>query len=221
MALSLPPIPGTLIIGIGHKARQGKDTAAKAIIRASGGEAVRYSFAEALRAVARVEHGMTRKDAPLLQYLGTDHYRQRDPDIWVRTLYWQLDEERPAVAIITDVRYPNEMEFVRALGGECWKVERYFPNGTRYVDDSRDPNHISETALDAATWDRVLINPEGEPEVLRSIVEVAYEMAWRARAGVRLPILPESSREGRSSYCENGRPPQDPTRGLLPTRPSE
>src|SRR5687768_4004777 len=122
------PLP-TLVIGLGHKARQGKDEVASYLVRAYGQrlDIRRYAFADALKAHCRVAFRMTEKDAPLLQMVGTDLYRRADPDIWVRALYWQLREDAPEVAIITDMRFPNEAGFVKQVGGITVCVSRVCP----------------------------------------------------------------------------------------------
>jgi len=155
------PIDGTLVIGLGHKARQGKDTAAGALVRSYPHEVMRFSFADDLYAVCRVLHGMQGKDAPLLQRVGVA-MREQDPDVWIRSVDSKIRTDRPAVAVITDVRFPNEFAYVKALGGTCWRIVRE-RDGAPFVDPSRPADHVSETALDGAAWDRVLVNRDGDP----------------------------------------------------------
>lgn len=170
------PIPGVRVIGLGHKARHGKDTAARTLIELAPDKVMRFSFADDLYSVCRVVHGMTTKDAPLLQRVGVE-FRERDPEVWVRSVYAKILDARPEVAVITDVRFPNEMAFVKALGGECWKVERLRADGTAFVDPSRPATHISETALDSAEWDRVVPNREGQQETFQNLIRLFYG-AW-------------------------------------------
>lgn len=182
------PIPGVSVIGLGHKARHGKDSVARFIVEAMPHAARTYSFAAALRVVARVAFGMTEKDAPLLQVLGTDVMRlgktvtlpdgrvirpvlsRPDPDIWLKALYWQITEERPSLAVITDVRFPNEGRMVQAMGGRCIRVTRYTKDGQPFVAPDRDPCHTSETAMDDYAWDAELGAFDGRLEALRSAV---------------------------------------------------
>jgi hypothetical protein len=167
------PIPGTIVIGLGHKARHGKDSAARTLIETFPRLVQRFSFADDLYAVCRVVHGMTVKDAPLLQNVGLE-YRQHDEAVWIRSVYTKLLDARPRVAVITDVRFPNELDFVRALGGFCWKVTRRLSDGSAFVDPGRPAGHVSETALDGAAWDLEIENPDGAPDVFRDRVLCAY-----------------------------------------------
>jgi hypothetical protein len=66
---------------------------------------------------------MTQKDAPLLQRLGLEA-REHDPEVWLRAVYWAIEDARPAIAVITDVRFENEAEFVRGMGGTLVRVSR-------------------------------------------------------------------------------------------------
>lgn len=160
------PIKGTTIIGIGHKARQGKDTAAN-YLRDNFG-AVKFSFANGLYTVARALFGMTEKDAPLLQALGTEVGRRNDSDRWVRTLYYQIKDECPRIAVIPDCRFPNEADFVKQLGGFMIKVVRLDKNGERFVAPDRSHDHPSEVALDDYTdWDSVIVSTDGDIEGLQ------------------------------------------------------
>lgn len=166
-------IPGTLVIGLGHKARHGKDSAARLLMERFPSVVQRFSFADDLYAICRVLYGMTEKNAPLLQRVGVE-FREKDENTWVRSVHTKIEQARPRVAVITDVRFPNEFDFVKRLGGECWKVSRVLADGSPYVDSSRPATHVSEIALDGAAWDRVLENPDGQPEIFADRVLCAY-----------------------------------------------
>lgn len=160
------------MIGLGHKARHGKDTAAKILSKEFGAQ--RFSFADDIYAVCRVLHGMTVKDAPLLQRVGVQMREEVDKDIWIKSVYAKMLQDRPHLAVITDVRFPNEFEFVKALGGVCLKVERRLLDGSLFVDPSRPANHVSETANDHMPWDRVIVNEEGRLEDFEDRVLTVY-----------------------------------------------
>jgi len=153
------------VIGIGHRARQGKDYLAKALVmhcNARGIHAKQFAFADALRSYCRVAFGMREKDAPLLQVVGTDIFRKRNPDIWVRVLEDTLNEQQPEVAIITDMRFPNEAAMIKRLGGATIDVQRLTGGGFPYVATDRDPNHPSETALDGYKFDWIVAAVSGD-----------------------------------------------------------
>jgi hypothetical protein len=127
----------TTIIGIGNKARHGKNVVADVFAAAAPGDVRLYSWAGALKAFCRVALGMREKDGRLLQLVGTDYFRlghkgrvaaidalrgtpafeplralygvlEHDPDIWVRVLLDTIAEDAPRYAVIPDTRFPNE-----------------------------------------------------------------------------------------------------------------
>jgi len=83
----------------------------------------------------------------LLQYVGTDVIRQRDPDHWVK----RLEEEARGLLdqgysiIVSDVRFPNEADLVRRLGGQILKVVR--------PGSQDDDPHPSEVLVDEIETD--------------------------------------------------------------------
>jgi hypothetical protein len=176
--VNYPPLKDTLVIGWGHRARHGKDTAAAHLMGQIELPCARVSFADALYSYCRVEHGMTVKDAPLLQRVGVA-MRERDPEAWIRAAYYSMTDRPAKVVMIADVRFPNEVEFVKSIGGFVVKVERYMADGSLYIAGDRDPNHISEIALaDYSGWDAVIPNYDGEIATFRQSVDMVYELLW-------------------------------------------
>jgi hypothetical protein len=157
---NLPDLPATLLIGIGNKARQGKDLFAGYLsqaLRAQGVTAKCYSFADALYHICRADHGMTTKDPVLLQNVGMD-YRRLDPNVWVRSCLWRISDDPPQVAIIPDARFRNEAEVIKLYGGVTIQVVRTRPDGARFIDPSRPADHPSEVDNDGWAWDMVIEN---------------------------------------------------------------
>lgn len=59
-----------------------------------------------------------------LQFLGTNLLRnQLHQNIWVDCLERKILESNENI-VITDVRFPNEIDMIRNIGGEIWRVER-------------------------------------------------------------------------------------------------
>lgn len=171
------PIPhseheANMLLAFGHKARQGKDTAGEAVVeyynrrRESAAQhlmrdskfdalyppASIFKFADALYQVCREEYGMTEKDAPLLQKVGDGRREQFGKTYWIDKLSAKIDAFK-GIAVITDVRYTNEADWVNARGGHCINVRRLHPDGTPFVTTDRDPNFISEVQLDPYNYE--------------------------------------------------------------------
>lgn len=150
-----------IIIGIGHKSRQGKDTLGKFLVKQFINDdyyAKTYAFADSLKAYCRVAFGMQEKDGALLQYVGTEIFRKKDYNFWINQLFLKLEEDQPEVAIITDMRFLNEANFIKDLEGHTIKVVRYNKDGSAFFDETRSMLHQSEIELDNYNFDYVFTN---------------------------------------------------------------
>jgi hypothetical protein len=218
----------SLVIGLGHRARHGKDVVANEIIRRRSGNGPgwydirKYSFAKELKAEvnknALGSGGMKRlfddglrvegagymqqngnilalpdwvqpdpnpdfsdpdcplgKERLLLQWWGTEYRRSVDQDYWVKKVAQRLEEERPEICLLTDVRFPNEMTFCLEYG-EVIKVERRNPDGTLYVAPGIT-KHASEEALawlPDSSWSAILTN-DGTLEELQEAAVLTFD----------------------------------------------
>ena len=144
------PRTDTVLIGIVGRAGSGKDTAATHLCRHYG--FMRASFAGALKSMLEVhleergidhaylhEPGLKEQTIPqlglsareLMQRQG-DAFRTADPDFWVKALADALGMAGPRAQqypvhdriVITDVRYPNECDWVHANGGTVVRLVR-------------------------------------------------------------------------------------------------
>lgn len=97
----------------------------------------------------------------LMQVVGTDVYRAYDSNVWVDTLFRRLDSYGCTGIIISDVRFPNEVEAIRARGGYVVEITRP-PGGPASADwvhvAGREGAHISECSLDGVTSDGRITN---------------------------------------------------------------
>ena len=85
--------------------------------------------------------------------------------------------------IITDLRFPNELEAIKERGGITIRVNRTYSTKPVYIGDELDgcsrndfeqtkPKHISETALDSATFDYVIENDGSIDQLLAKVKEM-------------------------------------------------
>ena len=100
-----------------------------------------------------VDWGMTYRE--FLQKLGTEAMREGlHTNVWVNALFAdykppKMSQYNPSNWIITDMRFPNELEAVEERKGITIRVVR---SGTTVG------THASETALDDAYFDHVISN---------------------------------------------------------------
>ena len=177
-----------IIIGLGHRARQGKDTIAN-YWKECLTEIELYSLAKPLKEFCRDNHNdllwkwqlahQTKqvpayKDDPIygytaiLQWYGSDVIRKASPDYWVNKLNERIGADGPEIAVITDVRFPNEADYIRKQKGYLVKVSRVNQDGSPFVDPSRPAGHASEVALDGYDWDYSISAKSGDIDELKS-----------------------------------------------------
>lgn len=173
-----------LLIGLSYKARNGKTSVAQYMQEYDPKVRI-FAFADELKFYCRDNHEELRrewfyahphasilknpKDDPIygytqiLQWYGSDVVRAQEPDKWIKSIDEILTVAKPEIAIIQDVRFPNEAQYIKEKGGYMVNVVRLKEDGTQYLDEGRDPSHISETALDNyEEWDFVIQHKEGE-----------------------------------------------------------
>lgn len=167
-----------LYIGLGHKARQGKDTAARAIHCAYPSITRVIGFADALRAYCRVALGMREKNAKLLQLVGTEIFRDMNPRIWIEVLEATAQEADEPIILIPDCRFPDEADFVKASGGAVIDVQRW-EAGVRFISPDRPADHRSEIGLDGYPFDYTIRS--GDPEWTRTTAVQYFNRILDAR----------------------------------------
>lgn len=100
------------------------------------------------------------KHPKLLQWWGSEFRRKQDPDYWTKKLFASIPNNLD-IALITDVRFPNEADGIKARGGFNVNVQRLNEDGTQYYSSDRPADHLSETGLDDHNWDFYIKNKEG------------------------------------------------------------
>ena len=86
-------------------------------------------------------YGQTARE--FLQYFGTDVMRKIKDSIWVDYTLRCVKEENSEVAIIPDVRFPNEVKAIKEANGIVIRLDR----------DVYSSDHMCESALDQENFD--------------------------------------------------------------------
>lgn len=115
-----------IILGFAGKPQVGKTTAAEYVAEKYGaksffiGDGVKKEVDLMLNAI-----GMSYDEAekarfrPLLTWLAVER-RNQDPDYWVKILLKFISMP----AVVSDIRYPNEVHMVEKSGGVVWRIVR-------------------------------------------------------------------------------------------------
>lgn len=113
------------------------------------------------------------KQRTLLQWWGTEYRRAEDSNYWVNKLNETLLSEKPRIALISDMRFPNEMSWVKSdpASGFVVRVDRLgFDNKM---------THESEHLLDWVAeedWHYIIQVPDGQVEELRRDAVVVFDL---------------------------------------------
>lgn len=160
-----------MIIGLGYKARSGKDTIGNWLDDMRDFNST--CFAHSLKEAVKILYGWTdehvygelkevidpfweQSPREVMQKFGTEACRQnlRD-DIWVKSVEKRISGAKDANWVITDCRFPNEADFVHSVGGFMIMLDRDV-EGLITLNASK---HASETAMDEYKgWDFTIKN---------------------------------------------------------------
>ena len=129
------------IIGISGLARSGKDTLFKFLsekLKSSNVSSKRLAFADELKeecddflkkniGISAFTEINTEKEIirPFLVCYGTKVRRRLDKNCWINRLSNKLKSINQDYIFITDVRYENEIEWVKSQGGKTIHIERH------------------------------------------------------------------------------------------------
>jgi len=81
----------------------------------------------------------------VMQYVGTDIFRKMYSDVWADATVRRIQQDQSEMAIICDLRFPNEVMAIKNAGGKVMRLTRN-PFGDQDA-------HESETALDKENFD--------------------------------------------------------------------
>lgn len=106
----------------------------------------------------------------ILENFGTNSIRKLDPDFWVRMALEKIQATEGPV-VVTDVRFPNEADKIRELGGIVVRIIR--PGF-----ESAPGSHLCETSLDDYEADVDFYN-DADVTHLRSLAYTLGDMVLR------------------------------------------
>jgi hypothetical protein len=184
------------IIGIAGNARSGKDTVGKNFVKILADQGIKaktFSFADELKksvdgflkeqiGISAFTEDNKEKEVirPFLVFWGTDIMRKINNDIWVDKLQDNLHNNH--VSIITDLRFLNELEWIKKNKGLSVLVKRdgieaanaYEEENNKQISELADSNfHMGNFKDDKLI--ELMAN-----EILNSIVNKKIYELWKA-----------------------------------------
>ena len=152
-------------IGFVGQMRSGKDTAASYFCKKYFGKIMK--FADPLYEIQAFAQKVTgfpeEKDRPLLQWLGTEWGRKKDPDIWIKVFLQRLRRITDLSIYVTDARFANEVELLKKKGFKIVLI--WAKDDIRIARGATHENHESEQfAKTYDGWDYKIENSGTEKE---------------------------------------------------------
>lgn len=165
------------IIGFHGIAGAGKDTAAATIKEAEKNTDI-FAFAGPLKEACKLlfnfsheqmydqilkevyDERWERSPREILQWLGTDILRtQINEDFFVMNMKQRIESSEADYIIISDVRFDNEAEFIRSLGGKVIKIVRNMGGESKNDGKTtKHSEHITERGISPALIDAYVEN---------------------------------------------------------------
>lgn len=165
-----------MLIGLHGVSRSGKDSVASVLVRDFG--FTQIALATAIRSILLDLNPWLRdNDGDLVQLrwlyeecdgdwdvikakskdsvefmirLGQSARDRIDEDVWINAALSDVDPK--AHIVVSDIRQPNEVEYIRSFGGELWKIERPGTE-TRGMDDLLKGTRFDATIVNDGTLD--------------------------------------------------------------------
>lgn len=79
----------------------------------------------------------------LMQLIGTDLFRKLNNNVWVNALINKINKSDNQIVIVSDCRFPNEIEAIKQNNGLVFRLTR----------DPHKSTHMSESILDKENYD--------------------------------------------------------------------
>ena len=185
-----------IIIGLGYKMYSGKDTVADYWQAKHG--IVKVSFAAKLKAMVRDLYNLTSehtdggKKSDILSQFGDitardimqkfgQYNREIYEHVWVDYVFNVVIPtlEPGSTVVITDCRYPNEVDKVKENGGYAVNIIR---DTSSYAVSEEKKNHLSEISLDGYDFDFVIDN-DGSLEELYARADFVFNTIIKNKRG--------------------------------------
>jgi hypothetical protein len=149
MAMAIDPI-----VAYGQQSGAYYDQRLSNVVGSVGWEAAKDNYPEVRRFLQNLGQGV----------------REREPNYWLSIVTRQIQSAKlwNMPVVVTDVRYRNEAQALKANGFKLVRLTRGAPS------DAQAAQHISETELDDFPVDQEIVN-NGSMEALHAMIAAAVE----------------------------------------------
>jgi hypothetical protein len=105
----------------------------------------------------------------VMQFFGTELFRTHwHKDFWIIALERKITEEyKGQNIVITDCRFPNEIELIKKYNGMLIRIDRDLPR-----ENTNSNRHESETAWINSEFDHVILNNGTKEDLYRKFISL-------------------------------------------------
>lgn len=169
----------TLLLGLCGRARHGKDFVASVIHKefvfwsyrvftsSVSLEVLKDAQAKGLIRPDITRAECTRAELDILVKHGHEG-RAEHPDKWLRKLEESATISCAQVVIVSGIRFPNEITWLRSYRGVIGRVKRYNDDGSVFISPDRDPNDPMETCIERVVADYEITATTGQESWLEN-----------------------------------------------------
>ena len=177
-----------MIVCLSGRARVGKDTLGKILQDKFKENYFIMAYADALKRKCRDDFSLSRAQLygdlkevederyprsdgscwtprEILQHIGTEAYRAVDDAFWVQQVFKYIDRNELENVIITDGRFPDEIEAVKERGGIHIRIQR------NHDLEVHGTSHASETSLENVDNADYIISNDGSIAELEAMAD--------------------------------------------------
>lgn len=176
-----------MLIGLSGQKRSGKDTVygmmkLRLHTKLPGILVQKYAFADEVKRYAKEYFNVDLENTPkesyryILQGIGEMMRNEVSETYWINKVLAKYGGELPSLGVITDVRYPNEVETILQHGGKVLRITR---------DMERNDTHPSEIALSDDDFSDIIDNSGTMEQLKMKVIE------WTDR--VLMPVFREEN----------------------------
>jgi hypothetical protein len=141
-----------------------------------------------------------------LQLWGTNYRRKLDPNYWVAKMVDYYNKSETGV-VVENVRFLNEVEAIRKLGGYVVEVRRVTKDGEPVAIEVNDrlSSHLAENELAGYSFDKVIYNYESDLEkTLREVFEWVDSLVGGSAVVSDSVSLKSETITGEVNYFDSG-----------------
>lgn len=107
----------------------------------------------------------------VLQVVGTDFFRSIQHNVWADATIRRIQQDNPAIALIADCRFPNEVEAIKKAGGTVIKLTRNLYNSDHSSETALDPENYDQNNFDLVVYNQDMTIGQQWQEVIKWILQ--------------------------------------------------